>query len=147
MPASPPSATRLQTALRTAVALYWIALFLATHLPVEAVLAELPPSDKQLHFWSFALLGCGLPVLADPQSRFRWSRGALLFGILAVYAAVDELLQIPVGRSAEFLDWLADVAGGALGLCAAILAGQWWHRRRKANWRAARDPQASVPAD
>jgi VanZ family protein len=40
----------------------------------------------------------------------------LLFVLILTYATLDELLQIPVGRSAEWGDWLADGVGAALGI-------------------------------
>jgi VanZ family protein len=36
--------------------------------------------------------------------------------VLACYGAFDELTQLLVNRNADVMDWLADIAGSALGL-------------------------------
>jgi len=36
--------------------------------------------------------------------------------VLATYGAVDELLQIPVGRTCDIADWVFDLLGGSLGV-------------------------------
>ncbi len=114
-----------------ALGAYWVTLFLLTHLPVE----QLPMpniSDKVLHLGAYGGLG-GLLVVAY-WVRPGISRGrqlAWLLLLLAAFGAVDELLQIPVGRNGDVLDWLADVIGAALAV--AILGLIWRHReaRRK----------------
>ena len=35
---------------------------------------------------------------------------------MVVYGVVDELLQTPVGRTADVKDWFADVAGAVIGI-------------------------------
>ncbi len=41
---------------------------------------------------------------------------------VALFACLDELLQIPVGRSAEWLDWVADVTRAAVGIGLVLAA-------------------------
>jgi VanZ family protein len=48
---------------------------------------------------------------------------------VAVWAAIDELTQIPVGRVADFWDWLADVAGAAAGILLFVAVRQFIERR------------------
>ena len=44
-----------------------------------------------------------------------------LYALILAYAAVDEWLQIPVGRTAEWGDWLADAVGALTGLLLGTL--------------------------
>lgn len=102
--------------------LYWVALAIATHIPQDAVPTS-RYSDKVLHFLAYgglATMLAGLLLLRRPLRR--WDYLALL-GVIGVYGALDELLQIPVGRSCELLDWAADMTGAsfALGLVWLIL--------------------------
>jgi VanZ family protein len=99
------------------LAVYWVALFVGTHVPVPPDIVQLAGSDKTLHFLAYLGLSLLIAVCVRPQA---WSYLWLLLG-LSVYGALDELLQIPVNRSAEAADWLADVAGAAAGLGAFAL--------------------------
>jgi hypothetical protein len=51
-----------------------------------------------------------------------------LAGLLAIlYGAMDELTQIPVGRTADWKDFLADVIGVVFGLfCYALCRELYW---------------------
>ena len=98
---------------------YACGLVVGTHLPPsEGPDPEIP--DKVLHFGAY--LGFGW-LLAMSLLRFGrpawWAIPALL-----VFGAVDELTQIPVGRTADFWDWLADAAGIALGAGVVMLSGR-----------------------
>lgn len=53
------------------------------------------------------------------------SRWPILLAVLGAYGALDELTQPLFFRDAEVLDWLADVAGGALGLLIAWRLLRW----------------------
>jgi len=106
---------------------YWTALFIATHVPTLPTGVE-RVSDKLLHYLAY----CGLMFLLclDQQIRgklsLKWT--GWLYLAVVVYAALDELLQIPVGRTADVRDWLADAIGAA---CGAVLfaIGRWGWRR------------------
>lgn len=125
MTSSADPATWRATTIRAGIAVYWLAMFLATHLPVGPVVEQLPTSDKQLHFIAYALLGCALPWWSAANRRTSWRRLMRLYVLVLVYAACDELLQIPVGRSAEWGDWLADAAGSLVG----VAIGSWLRTR------------------
>jgi VanZ family protein len=94
---------------------FWAGMFIGTHLPkVPGGLENI--SDKTLHATAFA----GLSVLLtwatyrkNLAARRHWG---LVLAIIAVYGAIDELLQIPVGRHCDFNDWLADMVGAIAGL-------------------------------
>jgi VanZ family protein len=118
-PALSPVAQRLgrfAARARTLAGVYLVVLFIGTHLPSTS-LARLTYSDKLLHLGGYALLT--LCVLAgweltigrlEPKHYFAvWLAGTL-------YAAVDEVTQIPVGRSCDINDWAADVLGIVVGI-------------------------------
>ena len=124
-PASPPTRLRGLVArlLAGVTAAYTLVLVLATHYPrPEEFLGPRPPSDKTLHFMAYgalAVLAAGTLALAK-----RWSarRAALLAGGLAAFAAVDEVTQPLFSRAAEWLDWVYDGIGIAVGLAVIALA-------------------------
>lgn len=113
-----PQADRPLQWVRTALIAYWVALAIATHIPPLQPPTELPHSDKVAHVLSYALLASllGLAWGREPLSARRvW----ISVGVIASYAAVDELTQPLVGRTADLWDWVADLCGGLLGLSVA----------------------------
>ena len=126
------------------LACYWLALFLGTHTP-QPRLERLPKySDKLLHFGAYAglafLIGLWCMTRRRPNS---WSmRGIFLF--TAGYAAADELLQIPVGRTCSIWDFVADLLGCAVGLAVLFAV------RRRLSQPASTDfttPPATRPSE
>jgi hypothetical protein len=109
------------------LASYWIALFIATHVPMEMVLLPGGVSDLVPHFITYAVLavlfGVALQVTARQVNGRHFVAAWVL---LVVYGAIDEVTQPLVGRQASLLDWLADAAGVAVGPMAVFL----WHRWR-----------------
>ncbi|NMC70979.1 MAG: VanZ family protein [Myxococcales bacterium] len=114
-------------------AVAWAALVLTlTSIPHPTLpLAAFSWSDKLAHAVLYAVLGflAALGAARDARLR-RHPIGFLLLavvGCLAALGALDEVHQawIP-GRSADVLDWVADLAGGTLG----AFAGLPWLRRR-----------------
>ena len=100
--------SRCRRLLNWLLAVYWIALFIGTHMPVPA--GGLPGgSDKLIHFLAYLGLTCLLGIVRGPQ---KWVSS---FVIIAIFAVIDELLQIPVGRSCDVADGLADWLGAATG--------------------------------
>ena len=106
-------------------ALYLVFIAVSTHVPLTGV--QLPqwrvPADKTFHFTAYAGLAFVLATLAaaiwtGTQGK-RWGhflRYAAVLPIVALYAVIDELTQPAVGRTADTLDWAADVAGSTVGL-------------------------------
>ena len=115
-----PSIKRL---LGWALIIYWTALFIGTHVPVPS--GALPGgSDKVIHFLAYTGLACLLGLWRGPK---KWASS---FVILSIFAIIDELLQIPVGRSCDLADAIADWLGTATGGLAA-----WWiHREISVSW-------------
>lgn len=102
---------------------YTAFLVLATHYPrPEEFLGPNPPPDKLLHFIAYgglAVLAAGTVALAR-----HWSarRAAGLAGLLAAFAAVDEITQPLFSRASERMDWVFDCVGIVGGLVAVAVA-------------------------
>lgn len=78
--------------------------------------ALLPHADKLAHLLMYAILGyLVFRALEVSRSRLAAVAGAVL--LCAVCGALDEWHQVLVpGRAAEFADWMADAAGGVIGV-------------------------------
>ena len=113
MPASTsiiPSRRRLAAQFaRYATGLLLLAMFVGTHVPGSISLA-VTYSDKVIHALAFLSLTLSLLIswelsagVLRPQHYF--------FGWLfwTLYGAFDEITQIPVGRTCDGLDCLADL--------------------------------------
>jgi VanZ family protein len=105
----------------TLTAIYAGFHFVMTHIPPGNV-PRLGPSNYLLHFLSYGFLaGCVYVSL--------WLGGAtamraslVVIAGAALFATFDELLQAPVGRDPEFLDWAVDVAGALVAAgCLSVL--------------------------
>jgi len=103
-----------------ALGCYWVLMFISTHIPANAVphlhVSDLHVSDKFVHAVAFA----GLAFLlswAVLTNHSRPLRNVFLAGMTGIiYACLDELLQIPVGRTADWNDFWADCLGILFGL-------------------------------
>ncbi|HEY3391521.1 MAG TPA: VanZ family protein [Lacipirellulaceae bacterium] len=100
-----------------ALALYWLVLFVTTHIPSE--LAALPGAwtDEFVHVTGFTLLAMLL------ATAWQFSIGplglrhlALAWILLVVYGAMDEWTQTFVSRHASLWDFLGDAVGALIGL-------------------------------
>lgn len=120
---SPPLRSKIVTLSKIALAAFWLALFIATHLPKEAAV-PLPAQwgDKLLHFSAYMLLALLLATVWELAGGVLTIRH-LVFAWLAIllYGAFDEISQSFVGRDCELLDWTADALGAALGLAIFLL--------------------------
>ena len=96
--------------------IYWLLLFAGTHLPLKLESEAPAGSDKAVHLIAYAGLAFLWAFRVSASRHFRWKDAGLIFLALAVFAAADELLQIPVGRHADVRDWVADCGGAVLGL-------------------------------
>ncbi len=91
-------------------------LFAATHLTHVPAAVEAPGSDKTWHFIGYAGLAILLAARTVSVRTLSTKVMVCVLGVVALYGAVDEVSQIPVGRDAEIADWYADVAGAAVGV-------------------------------
>lgn len=95
---------------------YWIALAIGTHIP-DPDIPDLPDnSDKVMHFVAYAGLCFFFCLWKSSQGPLSRSDLLKITGIIAIYATIDELLQIPFNRFCDPLDALADWAGIVIGL-------------------------------
>lgn len=96
---------------------YWGVLFYATHTPIPPGL--LPgQTDKAIHFTAYGLLAVLMMTLRATRGPFGWYSVIMRWLVLAAYGAFDELTQMLVNRSCDFVDWLFDVTGVTAGLLA-----------------------------
>lgn len=108
---------------------YWLLMFAATHYPKPEQISP-QVSDKLLHFAAYAVLTALVVAALAAHGRLGWRwLGWTVLGT-AVYGALDELLQIPVGRHCDFWDWVADMSG--VGAVLVLAAGWLALRSRKA---------------
>lgn len=97
-------------------AAYWLVIFAGTHAPGNVVHAQ-GYTDKVYHFTAFfglAMLLCGT---ASCFRRLGPAHYVTIVGLVGAYGIFDELTQMLVpNRTADPLDWLADVSGAILGV-------------------------------
>lgn len=108
------NAPRWLAARRTLLVVIWLSLATLTHIPVPASVPHTRYADKVVHLLAYFPLGLLLPAC---QVRGLCQR-SICVAVIAVYGVLDELLQIPVGRTASLFDWLADLLGATLGALA-----------------------------
>ena len=106
---------RLRRTAWTLTALYAGFHFVMTHLPPGNV-PHFRSSDKTLHFLSYGLLsGCLYLTLWISSMSIRQA-GLLVLFCTATFAVFDEILQAPIGRDPELMDWVVDVAGALVAV-------------------------------
>lgn len=94
---------------------YWLVIFLGTHTP-GSVIHGGGHSDKVFHFGAFF----GLAILLCGTAACFRRTGPVLYagvvGLAACYGILDELTQrLVTNRTADPLDWLADICGAIVG--------------------------------
>lgn len=106
--------------LLAALAVYWLAMAIGTHIPRSLVPGGGSiPWDKLAHFGAFALLAGLLAAVAGLGVRLSWLTAIGVLAAVWLYGALDEATQALVrGRSADWKDWIADAAGAIAGLAA-----------------------------
>ena len=109
---------RRLTVLRIWICVFWLSIFVATHVPLPEQIETLPGTDKHLHFGAYFVLAALLMFWNGVSSAATRRRALTVILMLAVYAAADELLQLLVDRRADLLDWAADVVGAVVGAVA-----------------------------
>jgi len=103
----------------TPLVVYWIILFGATTLPA-ASMPSFGVVDKVNHLLAYFILAILLFLTLLFQQKVPLSlnkAAAYALIICSLYGMLDEVHQIFIpGRSAEFLDFLADACGALLGV-------------------------------
>lgn len=113
---APPSFRRRSWRAFLALAAYSIALFWVNHIPRIGVSLG-GGTDKYAHFGAYGLLAFLISWAFFPERRGTPRGYLVIFLLAAAYGAMDEFLQSFVpNRSADWLDWYADLGGAALAL-------------------------------
>lgn len=113
--------TLVRIVVWSATAIYWVGLFIATHLPPSRV-PKTRVSDTVWHFASYALLATLLLVSLRQMGVSLRAAAWWVIAICFVYGAIDEYLQTFVGRICSLNDWLADASGAVtVGALAAVI--------------------------
>ncbi|MGE0375044.1 MAG: VanZ family protein [Planctomycetaceae bacterium] len=107
---------------------YWATLFVITHVPLPEGPMQIPGADKVVHFVGYGVLGLLLAFWVALRRVLSARVAVVTVLLLATYGAVDELLQIPVGRSCEFADWVCDLFGSAGGVLVIVLLSRFHPR-------------------
>lgn len=112
----------------TPLVVYWLILFIATSLPSNYV-PSVGVGDKFNHFFAYMVLSVLLYFAFSFQGKYEILNkypAIMAIIIASFYGAFDELHQMLIpGRSAEFLDWLADF----LGACFGVLVSRYVHAK------------------
>ena len=105
----------------TLTALYASFHFVMTHLPPGNV-PHFQTSDKLLHFLSYGVIsGCFYLALWIGGMGAKRA-GLMVMFVIAAFGVFDEILQAPVGRDPELLDWVADVSAATVAVtCFSLL--------------------------
>ncbi|MBC7853824.1 MAG: VanZ family protein, partial [Pirellulaceae bacterium] len=94
---------------------YWVVIFVGTHMPGNETDGG-GHRDKVLHFGAFFGLAM---LLCSCAACFRRTGPALYAGVVGLaagYGIFDEWTQmLAKNRSADPLDWLADISGAIAG--------------------------------
>ena len=127
---------------------YWLAMFVGTHIPTS--LPQLPGSnlDKVVHFLAYS--GLALLIALNWQihgGHLGIRHYVLVWILLAAYAALDEWTQLPVGRDGNPYDWLADITGSAAGLAIFHAIRPWLFGRQQHSSVAVAGVEGAPPVD
>lgn len=109
------------------IAIYWPALFVATHVPIPEVVDDLDISDKSLHFVAYFSLVFLCWGVIHPYGKVNWRNFKvwLILTVVVWYAVIDEWLQFYVGRHCDLNDFLADLCGALASLFALTWLPFW----------------------
>ena len=128
--------------MAAACAVTWLAAFAATHVPDEHIPAT-PGGPAVMHLLGYFVLTVLFTATLSVH-RVRRARRILLAAIvMPLYGALDEWTQSFVGRDADIMDCLVDVAGAvaAMVVVELLLAAR---TRRKEN-DSSPSPETSRP--
>jgi VanZ family protein len=123
MESAPNPSSRLVVLLLVATAVYWLGMFVGTHLPVTPDPERIPNRlDIPQHLFAFA----GLAFLLCLAGAARGVPSRLIpptvLAVIAIYGMLDEFTQTFVRhRQADVIDWCADMLGAGLGIAAFSL--------------------------
>ncbi len=133
--------SQLRRAAIALLGLYWLALFVGTHIPIS-LRGMGQGTDKVLHFLAYMGLAF-LMSLGVGGRRPTWRAFVLVMLATLMYAGFDEFSQLLVGRSCDFWDWIADCCGIGVGLFCYWVATVIYH-----SWALSgrREPKPEIAA-
>jgi len=107
--------------------IYWPLIFWLTHIPVPDVARQSGIGDKTMHVMAYFALTFLIWFAISPYEKVQWGKKKvwLLLGVIVWYGAIDEYLQGRVGRSADVMDFVADLFGLMLSLGLLSLLNFW----------------------
>ncbi len=112
----------------TMLLVYVPAIFVLTHMSLARSVMKTGFSDKSLHFLAYMAFIFILYSAFKPNEKVKWNKISVWLIILfaLVYGALDEITQnLVANRSADPLDYLADVAGIFAGLAVMTFFSFW----------------------
>lgn len=118
-----------------AAAIYWLALYVGTHIPNPDMLIGAHVSDKILHFSAYfglyMVLAVRIRIVHEAWPTMRQT--IILAAMTSLYAAFDEITQgIPIiNRYPDIMDAVADCGGIAAAIFVVGIA-DWSEKRIRA---------------
>ncbi len=107
---------KLRQYIGVMLVVYWVVLFISTHIPYSSEGPPIPGADKLIHFVGFGILGLLFALWVALRRTLTLAIIITIVVGIGLYGIVDELLQIPVGRDCELMDWVADLVGASAGV-------------------------------
>ncbi|MCE5326975.1 MAG: VanZ family protein [Planctomycetaceae bacterium] len=93
----------------------WTAAWIITHLPPRDI-PHMEVGDKVLHVTGYFLIALAFGALLAAYGVRSLRRAIIMITVMALYGVFDELTQPYFGRSADVMDWLADLHGTVLAV-------------------------------
>jgi VanZ family protein len=114
-------------AWQLALACYWVALFIGTHVPIDRIPIVQGSTDKLAHIIAFAGLS-GIFAIAWRLTvgRLTLMHAVWIWLVVVTYGVLEELTQPFAGRVASIWDLLADSSGAWIGLAVYGLLPKKW---------------------
>lgn len=130
-PLDPANRPKLATLSKIALALFWLTLIVATHIPPSINFEAPQGGDKVAHFTAYASLAFLLATAWQLNSGFLTSRHLFLVWLAAIlFGVADEITQLFVGRDCTLGDWTADAIGAAAGMLVFVCFRWVWERMK-----------------
>ncbi len=106
---------------------YWPAIFIATHVPIPLLARRSGMSDKTMHFLAYFILVFFWWFAISPYKKVHWAKAKVWISLVIMvwYGVFDEWLQGRVGRSADVMDFFADLTGTVTGLLILTVFTFW----------------------
>ena len=121
----------VRRALLAILVIYWISMYVGTHVPtLPSVIAD--HADKLIHCCAYGGLAFLLILAIGSRRSVTFRQLIFVWLFVAGYGVFDEVTQPLVGRHADFVDWVADIFGAAIGLLIGwpiAARGELWFRR------------------